>query len=90
MQITMFAKPVYVNALDVMKPCIGESPGRLIVEKRKRNSSGAFIVHLNINSIQNKLEELKTLNNSLRAHILVISETKVDSCYPNSQFNLPG
>lgn len=73
-----------------MKPCIGESPGRLIVEERKRNSSRAFIVHLNINSIQSKFEELKILNNSLRAHILEISETKVDSSYPNSQFNLPG
>ena len=81
---------VYANTLDVMKPCIRESPGRVIVEERKRNSSGALIVHLNINSIQNKFEELKTLNNSLRAHIIVISETKVDSSYPNSQFNLPG
>ena len=56
---------VYANALDAMKPCIGESPGRLIVEERKRNSSGALIVHLNINSVQNKFEELKILNNSL-------------------------
>ena len=50
-----------------MKTYIGESPGRLIVEERKRNSSGALIGHLNINSIQNNFEELKMLNNSLRA-----------------------
>ena len=29
-----------------------------ILEQRKDNSSGAFIMHLNINSIQNKSEEL--------------------------------
>ena len=83
-------KAVYANALDAMKPCIGESPGRLIIEERKTNSSGALIVHLNINSIQNKFDELKILNNSLRAHILVLSGTKVDSSHPSSQFDLPG
>lgn len=47
-------------------------------------------MHLNINNIQNKSEELKNLNEALKAHILVISETKIDSSYPNSQFNLNG
>ena len=32
-----------------------------ILEQRKDNSSGAFIMHLNINSIQNKFEEVKKL-----------------------------
>ena len=90
MQITMLAKLVYANPLDAMKPCIRKYPGRLIIEERKTNSSAALLFHLNINSIQNKFEELKILNNSIRAHILVPSETKVDSSYPNSQFNLPG
>ena len=40
-------------------------------------------MHLDINSIQNKFEELKTLNDALKAHILVISESKIDSSYPN-------
>lgn len=42
---------VYVNILDVMKFCIREFFGRVIVEERKRNLSGVFIVYLNINSI---------------------------------------
>lgn len=58
-----------------------------ILEQRKDNSSGAFIMHLNINSIQNKFEELKKLNDALKAHIIVISETKIDSSYPNSHAN---
>ena len=62
-----------------------------ILEQRKDNSGGTFIMHLiNINSIQNKFEELKKLVDALKAHILVISETKIDSFYPNSQFNLNG
>ena len=61
-----------------------------ILEQRKDNSSGAFIMYLNSNSIQNKSEELKKMNDTLKAHILVISETKIDSSYANSQFNLNG
>ena len=33
-----------------------------ILEERKKDSSGAFIAHLNINSLQNRFEELKLLN----------------------------
>ncbi len=59
-----------------------------ITEERKVNSSGTFIMHLNINSIQNKFEELKLLNDDLEAHVLVISETKIDASYqiPNSNY----
>ena len=47
-------------------------------------------MHLNINSRQNLFEELKLLNISLKAHELVIRETKIDGSYPSSQFRLPG
>ena len=62
-----------------------------IFEERQNNSSGAFIMHLNINGLQNKYDELKLLNDTLKPHIIVnISETKIDRSYPNSQFNIPG
>ena len=47
-------------------------------------------MHLNVNSIQNKFEDLTILNRSLKAQILVISETKIDRSYPDSQFKLQG
>ena len=72
---------------DVSNPPETEST---IVDVRQINPSEAFIMHLNINSLQNKFEKLKTLNQALQAHILVISETKIDSSYPNSQFALSG
>ena len=47
-------------------------------------------MHLNINGLQNKYDKLKLLNDTLKAHIIVISETKIDRSHPNSQFNIPG
>ena len=75
------------HANDVPNSFVTEST---IVDERQLNQSEAFIMHLNINSIQNKFEELKTLNQALQAHVLVISETKIDCSYPNSQFALQG
>ena len=58
----------YLN--DVSNPPETEST---IVDVRRINPSEAFIMHLNINSLQNKFEELKTLNQALQAHIHVSS-----------------
>ena len=43
---------------------------------------------LNTNSVKNKYDELKRLNNEIKSHIIFISETKIDSSYPNGQFAL--
>ena len=61
-----------------------------IIDQRKKNSSNGLLMHLNINSIQNKFKDLTLLNRSLKAQILVISETKIDRSYPKSQFKLQG
>ena len=61
-----------------------------IVEERKNNANSAFVAHLNINSIQNKFEELKLLNDLLKAQIFIVSETKIDRSYPDDQFRLQG
>lgn len=49
-----------------------------------------MLCHLNINSIQNKFEELSQLIKVLKIHVAFISETKIDSSYPNEQFNIDG
>ena len=33
---------------------------------------------------------LKGINDQLRAHVIFISETKINKSYPNDQFKLPG
>ena len=71
------------------KACCHENKSS-IIDLRKENSSTALLMHLNINSIQNKFEDLNILNRSLKAQIMVISETKIDRSYPDSQFKLQG
>ena len=57
---------------------------------RRYHSKDLLIAHLNINSIQNKFEELSGNMKTIRAHIMFVSETKIDASYPNAQFTVPG
>jgi hypothetical protein len=59
-------------------------------ELRKTLSQHFLMVHLNINSLQNKFDELKLLNKELRSQVIILSETKIDSTYKNEQFSLHG
>ena len=62
-----------------------------VMEIRKKDSRDLLLFHLNINSIQNKFEELKSIiTEDLKAHVAFITETKIDACYPNSQFKIDG
>lgn len=47
-----------------------------------------LIVHQNINCLQNKIEELKEINKKLKARIIVLTQTKIDSTYTDSQFRI--
>ena len=64
------------------KACCHENNSS-IIDLRKENSSNALLMHLNINSIQNKFEDLTILNRSLKAQIFVISETKIQTANSN-------
>ena len=65
-------------------------PPEAIEAQGTTNVQGTMLCHLNINSIQNKFEELTETIKSLKAQIVLISETKIDSTYPKDQFSLPG
>ena len=84
------AEATYTNLVEDEHIDMQDLQKHSILEQRKNNSSRVFIMHLNINSLQNKFDELKLLNKTLKAHILDISETKIDTSYPNSQFTIPG
>lgn len=43
-------------------------------------------MHLNVNSLQNKIEEVRMLVEQFEAHVVFLGETKIDGTYPNSQF----
>ena len=54
-----------------------------------QNPFRVIIGHININSIRNKFEPLVSfINNNL--DILMISETKIDDTFPDSQFLIEG
>lgn len=59
-------------------------------KERQEHSNRILIFHLNINSLQNKFDELKLLNDKMKSQIIFLSETKIDKSYPNSQFTLTG
>ena len=56
---------------------------------RCKNLNRILIVHLNINSLRNKIEILVS-SIAVNLDILTISETKLDESFPVSQFLIPG
>ena len=59
------------------------------LESLRKHNKDILMCHLNINSIQNKFEELAATVKKIRAHIMLISETKIDASYPDAQFSIP-
>ena len=60
-----------------------------LLEFRKKNPNKLIIANLNVNSIPNKFEQLKVLVQD-KVDILVITESKLDSSFPISQFIISG
>ena len=58
-------------------------------ELRLKNINKLVISHLNINSLSNKFDQLKLIIKN-KVDILVITETKLDSSFPDSQFIIDG
>ena len=56
---------------------------------RKCNQNKFVMAHININSFKNKFE-LLTEKKRGNVDILLISETKIDESFPNSQFKIDG
>ena len=56
---------------------------------RSKHPKNVFLRHLNVNSLRNKFESI----NELIKHtfdIFFVSESKLDSSFPDSQFSIPG
>lgn len=87
--INLSSMNIAINNLDQYE---NEDPfnslGSSILEERKNDSSRAFIMHLNINSRQNKFEEFKLLNSSLNAQVVVIYETNFKFKFMDKRFHV--
>ena len=57
-----------------------------IIDYHKDNHHDLMIAHLNINSVQNKLDHLKLLHRELKSRVIFLPETKIDSSYKDDQF----
>lgn len=63
-------------------------PLESMIQIKQTHHNQDLLLHLNINSLQNKFEELKLINDKLKASVIILTETKIDSTYPDSQFKL--
>ena len=54
------------------------------------NKKGLHFLHININSLLPKIDELKCIANKTKAAIMVIAESKRDHTLPDLKVNLPG
>ena len=76
--------------------CLSVNPGKTnsdvysnLENIRKNNSKKIIIPHLNINSIRNKFDFLADVVKG-NIEILMISESKLDDSFPDSQFLMKG
>ena len=66
-----------------------EEPYSILKKLRMKNIHKIVIGHLNINSIRNKIEMVSYLITG-NIDIFLITESKIDSTFPTSQFKIPG
>ena len=48
------------------------------------------IAHLNLNSLKNKINDLRILTQDIPLDYFVLSKTKLDKNFPTAQFHIPG
>ena len=58
-------------------------PNQKLSKLKKNNLCRLIIGHLNVNSLRNKFEALKSM-----VDILMVSETKIDDSFPMAQFSI--
>ena len=66
-----------------------ESPYTILRSLRVKNIDRILIGHINLNSIRHKFDTISDLIKG-KIDIFLISETKIDNSFPNSQFQIHG
>ena len=66
----------------------GQQEFDLLLQERQEHSNRILMFHLNINSLQNKFDELKLLNDKIKSQIIFLAKTKIGKSYPSSQLTL--
>ena len=63
---------------------------QVLHHERLKHSKNPMIGYLNINSLRNKLTDLKVILKYLSFDYFISSETKLDESFPKAQFTLDG
>ena len=66
-----------------------DDPYEILTKLKDEHSDRPVIAHLNINSLSPKFEQLSSLIRD-KIDILLVSETKIDASFPNSNFFIDG
>ena len=66
------------------------NPGPVQISPPVKKKKGLHFLHININSLLPKIDELKCIANKTKAAIIGITESKLDHTIPNLEVNLPG
>ena len=61
-----------------------------LIDIRKKYTNNFLICHLNINSMRYKFDEIKELLFDKVVDCLIVSETKIDSTFKDSLFEVDG
>ena len=63
-------------------------PYKMLANFFKINSKNITFSHLNVNSLPNKFPELHNILKNGACSLIFLSETKIDSSFPNAQFSI--
>ena len=61
-----------------------------LIHLRVNNPFNPIVGYLNINSLRNKIDDLREVCKKVQIDILCIDETKLDNSFPNIQFKIKG
>ena len=82
--------PYKTNHSDTTESDITDDmPIKILNDITVKNPNRIIIAHLNINSLRNKFEDLKSLVKD-KVDFLCITETKLDKSFPEGQFTMSG
>ena len=56
----------------------------------KEHQSNPIIGYLNINSLRNKINDLRKIGRKTQIHVICIDETKLNESFPDTQFYIKG
>ena len=83
-------KNISNNISQISDNDINEQDLHGIIEKRHKYINNPQISYLNVNSLRNKIHNIRNLTTQLLPSILALSETKLDNSFPDSQFFIQG